>query len=228
MTRPARRRTWWIVALLVLVAVVLFTPCGGYIWDGRFRPAEHRLKFEDEAGRPVPGVTLQVLTKAGGICYLYPVNEFVPDQTPTSDANGEMVFHHVAIYLEFGGHENRNLVGMDFGDQAPQYECVFLRDGREVHRVWYDELRPRGDYDRQQFVTRRWEYPDWSVREFKERGNSSSHIRRLFDANGDGRFDREEATAANYFDVRLNDCLERGPEEISFALVERTIVVRKR
>jgi hypothetical protein len=228
-THPRRRHHRWLIGLLIVVAVVLFTPCFGIIWDGGFPSTEFRLKFVDEAGQPVPGVALRVLTKAGGECHLYPVNEFLSDQTPTSDAHGEMVFHHVPIYVEFGGTTYYNLVGMKFGYTAPQYECVFLLDGQEVHRVWYDDLQSLRDRNREQTVTRRREYPDWTVRKWEECGRDSSRVRDLFDANGDGEFDKEEGAAAWYFDVRLGDPLEHGgAEDIKFTLVERTITVRRR
>jgi hypothetical protein len=56
-----------------VVAAVLLVPFQGIIWDGGFQSTEYRLKFVDEAGPPVAGVTLQVETQVGGICHVYPV-----------------------------------------------------------------------------------------------------------------------------------------------------------
>jgi hypothetical protein len=100
----------------VLAAAVAFVPFQGIIWDGGFKSAEYRLRFVDAAGRPITGVTLRVLTKAGGACPFYPVDEFHPDRPPMSAADGMLVCHHSGNGLEFGGREHYNLVGMRFDE----------------------------------------------------------------------------------------------------------------
>ena len=107
--------------ILGLVAIVLLAPIQEIVWDGGFPSTEYRLTFVDEAGRPVPGVTLRMETHADGVSYLYPVDEFLPDQAPTSDADGRMVFHHTGQGIEFGGHDRSNLLGVEFEKTlAPQ------------------------------------------------------------------------------------------------------------
>src|SRR6476660_5377232 len=88
--RTAWRVTGYLFAGLGLAAAVVLVPFQRSIWDGGVTSAEYRLTFVDETGGPVPGVTLKIETEAGGVCYLYPVDEFVPDQAVTSGADGRM------------------------------------------------------------------------------------------------------------------------------------------
>jgi hypothetical protein len=173
-------------------------------------------------------VELRVLTQAGGLCHLYPIDEFLPDQAPTSDAEGRMVFHHAGESVEFGGREFSNLFGKRFGEtDNPQYVCVFSVAGREVHRVRYDDLLPRGGRDLLPTVTRAWQRSDWPMREYAVHHDEWSARRlRLFDGNGDGRLDREERTAAAYFEWVLERSeFDHGKRDIEFLVVARTITV---
>lgn len=194
-----RPRWLWLGGLIA--AAVLFAPIQTIYWDGGFSDEEYQIRFIDPSGNPVPDVTLRVQTRAGGASYLYPVNEFLPDTAPTSDADGRMVFHHASLAIEYGGRESANLVGMRFGQsRAPQYDCVFLRAGREVHRLPFDEVRLRGASDRAPEVRRTWQPSDWCRREFiAHHERWEQRELELFDTNGDGQLDREEATARRYF-----------------------------
>lgn len=217
-----------ILGVLGLAAAIFLVPFQGVIWDGGFPSTEYRLTLIDEAGRPVPGVTLQVETQAGGICYVYPVDEFVPDETITSDADGRMVFHHVSDAIEFSGHESADLLGMSFGDTgAPTYVCVFRLGGREVHRLKFGDLQPHGDWDQWRSVTRTWQHPDWPFREYADhRPDWSNHRRRLFDVNGDRELDREERVAAGHFDRVVYDAeFEGRTRDVRFFVVERRITI---
>lgn len=134
--KTSRGCVWALVGVAVVIAIV---PWQGIIWDGGFPDIECRLKFVDSEDRPVPGVALTVFTKAGGVCHYYPIDEFVPDKPVVSDDGGQMVFHHASVFLEFGGHEYTNLLGMRFGEtKAPHYECAFTHHGREVFRTKYN------------------------------------------------------------------------------------------
>lgn len=228
MSRAAWKRRGCLLCLLGLAAAVALVPFQGIIWDGGFASAEYRLTFVDGSGKPVPGVVLRVLTRAGGECPLYPIDEFLPDRAPTSDADGRMVFHHAGEGLEFGGREGSNLLGMRFGEtDAPQYVCAFSVAGREVHRVRYDDLRPRGERDRLARVTRPWQNSEWPSREYAAHHGEWPALRlRLFDGNGDGELDREERTAAGYFSrVMERSDFDRRGRDIEFLVVERTITV---
>lgn len=227
MARTVWKRRGCLFCLLGLAAAVALVPFQGLIWDGGFRSAEYRLTFTDESGRPVPGVKLRVLTQSGGVCHFYPINEFLSEQTPTSDSEGRMVFHHASETLEFSGREYSNLLGMRFGEtDSPQYVCVFLLDEREVHRVRYGDLAPRWDHSAK--VTREWQHSEWPMREYLAHQDEwYAHLGRVFDANGDGNLDREESTAAGYFNqVMARTERDRGKHDIEFAVVERTIIVR--
>jgi hypothetical protein len=221
-------KTRFILGLVALAATIVLVPFQEKIWDGGFPSTEYRLTFIDAVGRPVSGVTLPTETRAGGVCYLYPVDEFVTDEAPASDADGRMVFHHVGDHLEFGGREHSNLLGMRFGvEGAPQYVCVFRVAGREIHRLPYDELYPRGDRDSLPTVTRTWQSPDWPKREYvAHRAEWSDYRRRLHGANGDGKLDREESVAARHFDRVIIDAEAEGEKrDIRFFVIERTITI---
>jgi hypothetical protein len=211
------------------MAAVALAPCQTIIWDGGFEDAEYRLRFVDSTGRPVPGVTLQVLTQAGGVCHLYPVNEFLPDSTPTSDVDGRMVFHHRAHYLEFGGGDRLSLIGVRLtAAGAPQYVLVFDRGGREVARRGYNELRPRPDGEYWTEV-RHWHHGGWPAREILARRDEQEDARRfrLFDGDRNGILDREELVAARYFEWALQYRLDpdRAPRDVAFPIIEHAVVL---
>lgn len=222
--KTSRRR--WPYVLAVAAAAFLLVPFQGIIWDGGFDSAEFRLRFADPSGRPVPGVTLRVETAAGGTSYFYPVNEFLPDECPTSDADGMVVFHHVSGGMEFSGREHSNFVGMQFGEtKAPQYVCVFSLGGREVARIRYDDLRERGRHENRPTVTRTWRQPEWAWREYMDHQDDWKSLElRLFDGNKDGVLDREERTARGYFVHKLGcDSPEREEKEVTYTIYERTV-----
>lgn len=230
---PARRptitgRRGCLFGCFALAATILFAPFQKSIRDGGFLSTEYRVTFVDEVGRPIPGVTLQVKTQAGGVCYVYPVDEFVLDQSVESDVDGRMVFHHVSDAVEFSGHESINLLGMSFGDPgAPEYTCVFRLGELEVHRVGFGELQPRGDWDQRPTVTRTWQHPDWLFNEYAaHRADWTNRRRLLFDVNGDGELDREERVAAAHFDRVVYDAEFDGRNRnVQFFVVKRTITI---
>src|SRR5262249_27564 len=220
--RFARYVCLW--GLIFVVAAVLFAPIERIIWDGRFPDAEYRIKFVDGEDHPVPGVTLQVQTQAGGVCHLYPVSDFLPNQVPTSDADGNMLFPHASSRaFEFGGRDYKCLAGITWKkDKVPQYDCVFFLNGTEVYRARFHALLPR-DRDRLPSIARTWKQGDWALREFVSHSDDwQRHRERLFDVNRDGELDREERVAAHCFDRSM----DREEKKIEFRIVERTIVIR--
>jgi hypothetical protein len=215
---------WALIGCAVVIALV---PFQGLIWDGKFPDVECRLKFVDGTNKPVPGVALTVLTKAGRECHFYPVDEFVPEQPVVSDTEGRMMFHHSSKFLEFAGHEYPNLIGMRFGQtSAPRYDCVFVLDGREVFRTPFNFYKREWNEFRQPTVQRAWR-PPWDVTKHGPRAEEDfgAWRYRLFDANHDGVLDREEVTAANYFEWRLHEVTAGNAGERTFLVVERTIVI---
>jgi hypothetical protein len=226
MTRSRRRAVWWLVLLFALVALVLLAPIQRSIGDGGFPSAEYRLTFVDTSGRPVPEVGLRVEMANGGVSYLYPVDEFVPDHVPTSDADGRMVFHHTSGGLEFSTHERGNLLGMWFGSEgSPKYVLVFSVRGREVHRVQYHELLQWSDLDGSARVKQAWKATGWPTREYAaHQADWSAYRNRLFDADGDGQLDREERVARGYFErVMLESDPVPGTRDIEYYVIERRI-----
>jgi hypothetical protein len=227
--RIGRGCAWTLGGLAALFALV---PWQGCIWDGGFPNVECRLKFVNANNKPVPGVTLTVLTNAGGVCHFYPVDEFVPDRPVVSDAEGRMVFHHTAGGLEFAGHESYNLFGMRFGEtSAPRYQCVFSLDGREVFRTPFNFHRREWAGFRQPAVNRIWP-PPWDLAKHglqldDDLDQWQARLMRLFDSNNDGKLDREEATAANYFERQQRFVREAAekPTERGYDVVARTIVI---
>lgn len=211
-----------------LVAAVALIPFHGILWDGGFPSLEAQLTFVDNQDRPVSGVKLTVLTRAGGTCHFYPVDEFLPDQALVSDAEGRMVFHHTAVFVEFSGFESRNLIGMRFGESsAPHYECVFSLNEREVFRTPFNFHRSEWEAFRQPNVTRPWQPPwAWNKHGPREGEDHDAWKFRLFETNGDGKLDREEGTAARCFVWTFGDKeFEGKPIERGFQVVKRKIVV---
>jgi hypothetical protein len=225
--QPGRwvRRTAWVV--FGLLAALLLIPFQRWSWDSHFPSIEYRLRFVDADGRPVPGVRLDVFTQAGGRSYLYPVDEFVPGNPVVCDADGRMTFHHRGLTYECGGRTRVNLLGLQFhSGEAPQYDCVFTLDGREVRRVRYNSLSPK-DWPNLPTVERPWVRPAWVVEEMIRMADADdAEGTRFFDSNRDGQLDREERTARRYFLVvsERND----PPKPFEFAAVEYTIVVPNR
>ncbi|MBN9121036.1 MAG: hypothetical protein J0I06_18110 [Planctomycetes bacterium] len=222
--KAGRGCVWALAGAAGLIALV---PWQGIIWDGGFPDIECRLRFVDETGKPLPGVTLKVVTKTGGVCHFYPVDEFVPETAVVSDADGRMTFHHSAKYLEFSGHEYRNFFGMRFGKtRAPRYDCVFMHGEREVFQTPFNFHQREWDQFQQPTITRpRTPWNTTAYGRLPEEDFTSWQLR-LFDANRDGILDREEKTAASYFTWRLGEEeFAEKPTGQSFRVVERTVVV---
>lgn len=215
-----------LVIATVLGALVALVPVQTIRWSGAFADAEHRLTFRDSTGKPVEGVMLKVRTQKGGESYFYPVDEYLPDQGPRSDANGELVFHHARHMIEYGGTDRLSLLGVElWTEDAPQYECVFLFRDKEVHRASFRALSayvsPRAE---SATVTRTWTFPNWDRAKYLPTADESSeeHERRLFDGNRDGKIDRDERIALRLVDRGMESPWVR---EIQFRVIESTIVI---
>ena len=204
----SRTKTGCVWGVVVLAAVIALAPVHTVRWSGGFPGGEYRLTFVDQSGRPVPGVTLRVETKAGSVCHLYPVNEFLPGQTPTSDAEGRMTIHHVGG-LEFGGTDTGCLLGIWYRrDRAPEYMCVFSLGDREVHRMRYSGLHTPG-VNHSVFVVE-WDETVGPVRELlADQGDWEACERRLFGEIWNSEFDREQRVARTYFPPRCRAAREQ-------------------
>lgn len=220
-TGIGRGCVWTLVGVAILIALIPFK-C--IIWDGGFPDIECRLKFVDGDSKPVPGVTLTVFTRSGTPCHFYPIDEFVPDQPVVSDADGQLVIHHSANYLEFGGRTYQNLIGMGFGGNAPHYDCVFTHGGREVFRTPFNFHRREWDGFRKASVTREWSRP-WDEKRHGPHPDEefTAWERRLFGGKARAEMDRDERIAAGNFQRQF--FREPKMQEIQFIVVERTVVI---
>ena len=228
MRRSARIHRGCCWALLAFAVVVAVAPIQCIIWDGGFPDVEYRMTFVDGNGHPVQGVTLQVLTPAGGASYFYPVDEFLPDQAPTSDAGGRMTFHHTTVGLEFAGRDYCNVLGIKLWGTggAPHYACVFRHGESEVARLQFNSLRPKGDeYDNLPSVTYRHPFPSEDLIRFAPRRERDSERWEPahFDMNRDGIIDGWERLATRIFARRLNR--ELLDTDRSYPIVERVVTV---
>jgi hypothetical protein len=237
-----RRPVRWgcVLGLIGVVVIVALVPIQVIVWDGGFPDIECRLRFVDSHGKPVPGVTLTVLTQAGGACYLYPVDEFILDQPVVSDAEGWMVFHHVSPGLEFSGRDYHSLLGITLSrDSAPHYDCVFSLRDREVFRTPFNFHSQDWDQFQKARLTRSWVPPAYDLRITEYLEDDRAWRLRMFDANKDGALDREERIAAACVERILAREIHRSaahkqgdqwtykPQalEVAFQVVERTIVI---
>jgi hypothetical protein len=164
------RRYWFFV--LIGIIVVTWCLCARSVsyWQGGFIEAEYRVTFRDDRGNPVRDVELVVLAADGQGSYCYPVSDYCPGKLPLSDEHGDLLFHHVACPVEFGGrceHSWGGLVRSGYCT-APEYWCVFRLDGREVYRIAYKTLDSAATavatpgasrHDPKQFVLRDWNGP---------------------------------------------------------------------
>lgn len=227
MSRAARVRRGCVWALIGIAVLIALVPFQCIIWDGGFSDVECRLKFVSGDGKPVSDVVLTVLTKGGTVCHFYPVDEFVPDRPIASDAEGLIVFHHSTEWgLEFGGREYHNLIGMRFGDTtAPQYDCLFTHNGREVFRTpfnfthareWKEFHKPK--------VTRQWSPPWDEDKHGPQPGEAVKQwTQRHFGSKPREKMDRELRTAAGNFERQF--FREPRSRETQFHVVERTILI---
>jgi hypothetical protein len=205
-----------IIGLVGFALAIAFAPTVTIIWDGGFSSQEYQLTILDEQGRPVSGVTLRVQSQGGDTSYFYPINEFLPDQTPTSDSDGRMIFHHVANYLEFSGRDHCNFFGLRIWSEggAPQFDCIFLRNGQEVSRLHYNQLRLRFDDERKAAkVKRAFPLPGWPR-------DQSLLLHQDYQ-----KLSREQRISENYLSWMVDKEERMNKKEIEFPIFERTITI---
>jgi hypothetical protein len=217
---------------LLLIGFVSLTVTS-VIWDGGFSEAEYRITFVDDNGQPIEGIKLKVQDKLGTVYYYYPVSDFSPSRTPTSDQSGVLVFHHVDTGVEFGGRCAQLFWFFPIGQcNTPQFVCRFLLNDKDVYHCLYHELEHSAKATNE-IASRTWKWTDYfrqplemSLREFEEKLMSDC------DHNRDGKINAEEGSQYHALIVPL-DCLEhldRGPkcntEEFHFPVLESTIVIK--
>jgi hypothetical protein len=81
--------------LVILISLVgLASAINFWTGEGAYPNTEFELTFEDQAGKPVRGVQLLIDDQGGRPLYHYPITDYEPGNTPTSNEIGVMVFHH--------------------------------------------------------------------------------------------------------------------------------------
>jgi hypothetical protein len=207
-------------------------------WDGSYGVAEFQMVFQDRDRQPVEGIELRVEDRRGRTFYHYPVTDYLPDQVPTSDSNGLMVFHHADSGIEYGGR-CWFLFGLFPVDErpGPVYVCRFLHRGGEVYRIPFrvlDSWRRTGEQVPK--VKRQWRRSDWPMSQLllpNGVDDRRARVMKLFDLDGDGEFDPEEGAAwhagTNWKEEEAAIARLKGEdpvEEVEFPLVRRTVIIQ--
>lgn len=227
------------IALVLLGLLGFFSP--KELWDGGYLQAEYQITFRYPDGRPVEGVQLRVEDQRGHTFYHYPVTDFLPDRSPTSDTAGRMVFHHASDGLEFGGKcwLFYGLIPVE-EQPSPVYVCRFLQRGGEVYRVRYGEINSwrSGTWDEVEKVKRRWKRSQWPASQLLSTQDESydayhARILKIFDLDGNGKLNPEEGAAYGAGTRWRNEEAaiarlkgEDPEEEIEFPVVRRTVTIR--
>jgi hypothetical protein len=227
---------------LVLGLFGILSQVNMIIWDGGYLDAEYQLTFQDPNGQPIEAIELRVEDRLGHSYYHYPVTDFLPDQVPTSDSNGLMMFHHVSEATEFGGRCWLLFCFIPVEEHpAPEYVCRFLYRGQEIYQVQYHELNSwrEGNRDEVEKVKRRWKRPDWPASQILQMQIQSNNdmynarVRKFFDLDGDGKLNSEEGAAyqegTNWRNEEAAIARLKGEdpeEEIEFPIVRRTLTIR--
>jgi hypothetical protein len=239
--RKKRPFVFWLVVAVIfggVSAAALLVPVRDITWDGGWPAEEYSFTFRDQHGRPVEGVRLRVENEAGTNFYYFPVADYKPEQTPTSDADGVLVFHH-SSFTWLSGQMKQVFSWSKFGwvwvevsRPLPVYVCRFLLNDKEVYRVRYNDLNNTGG----QQVKRRWRWPSLDYVEntvFRGEQPGSEQGWNLFDSNGDGHLDVEEMFLARaeiddyYRALQASQNKKADEEELSFLRVERVVTIER-
>lgn len=135
------RKIWvFVIGGIVVLGFVSYLTTEVH-WDGGFLTAKFQMRFRNSLNEPVKGVMLLVEGKDGKPLYDFPVDDFTEGSVPTSNEEGELVFHHVSNGLEFGGKRAYIFWLIPVGAcSGPEVNCRFLLNGSEVYRVPFAEL----------------------------------------------------------------------------------------
>jgi hypothetical protein len=229
---------------LIIVGIIALLGVASYltdlmIADGGYSQAEFQITFKDSSGNAIEGIDLRVEDQAGNNYFYYPVTDYGPGQTPSSDASGVMVFHHVANGLEYSFRMWHCFwIFPVYEQRPPVFICRFLNRGQEVHRTTYSEVDWwRGTWDEVPKVKRMWKWTSWPPAELEQREGEdyeawSAREFRFFDRNGNGKLEPEEAAAFNaclHFPTGEIALARLGiapiVEEREFPIIQRTITV---
>lgn len=150
-----------LVIALAIIAVALVSLARKEVWDGGFQQIEYRVTFLDENSQPLKDVQLRVLDDQGNTTFGYPVTDFTDECIPASDENGTMIFHHVSLGMEFGGHCHYLFWMIPIGTCfPPKYTLHFLLSARPIASFAYTDLESPGHmagWKNLPKITRKWE-----------------------------------------------------------------------
>jgi hypothetical protein len=222
------RKLGCILGVCAFVLLILIAPIQTVRWDGGFEDREYQLTFLDEKRTPIPNITLRVQTQSGSTCYFYPVDEYFPEGTPTSDSDGRMVFHHVNHGAEYGGVDQYNLLGFCLWcESAPQYDCIFIHDKKVVHRLRFNKLPYQSELSiKSSSIIRQWSFPNWPQFRYippVEDKDWGSYERRLFNGDRNQKLEREQRIGSRILSHGVE--LASWTREIEFSVVARTITI---
>lgn len=212
-------------------------------WGGSYGylQLEYELTFTDTSGNPIEGVELRVEDPRGNEFFCFPVTDYLPGQTPRSDKDGVMRFHHVPSGVEWDNYGYSLFWCIPVqSTRSPVYVCRFFIDGAEIDRVPYSQL-PYWDWPgrgREQVpkVKRTWNWSATIPNEitYKPDDTLDSHyarLRRFFHDEGDEKPNREVSVAFRNVErlvSKLGTVRPNGQEEIEdieFPVIRRTVVV---
>jgi hypothetical protein len=226
-----------------VAAVFAFASYETTRWGGScgYVQIEHELTFVDSIGNRNNGVELRVEDQRGNEFFCFPVTDYLPGQKPKSDKDGVIRFHHVHTAVEWDNYGWSLFWCIPVQTtKSPVYVCRFLRDGKEVHRVRYNDLPdwdwPSKGWEQVPKIKRSW---NWSAMipneiKYKEQDTEESYYSRLrffFNDRGKGLPTREVRVASRNA-MKLPFELERAGadkqeavEEIEFPVIRRTITI---
>jgi hypothetical protein len=213
-------------------------------WGGSYGylQLEYELTFKDLSGNPIEGVALKVEDQRGKEFFCFPVTDYLPGQTPKSDKQGVMRFHHVSAMVEWDNY-GWSLFWL-FPIQttrSPVYVCRFLHGGKEVHRVFYGELPdwdwPGRGWEDVPKVKRQWNWSAIVPEEIIYRAEDTdetyrSRLKVFFHQDDNNKPNREGVIACRNA-CRLLEKLggararkQEPAEDLDFPVIRRTITVQ--
>lgn len=231
--RIPRARVLLLIGFFTLGSLAYISYHMTRVWScGRLPDARFAIRFVDAADRPLEGVRLRVCHASGGPIYGYPVTDFTPNHTPTSDRTGLLVFHHFGNRgIEFCG-STRSLfwcIPID-DDGAPEYLLKFLKHDHVIHETSLRDLRKdlnESNAIAVDFPLEAWR--DWNTAPTADVGEWYYHsLRNDFDVDKDGRFDRSELVALqntvdHFDDIQRNDAGTQPLQAVMLRIFETAV-----
>jgi len=130
--------------IFTLISIVLLQGCVSTNRDGAFHSADFIYTFVDRDGKPVEGISLEVINSEEKLSFNYPVKEFIGENSVLSNSQGILKFSHLNKGLEFGG-ECFGFGIFKYGAcSAPEFKVIFKLKNKEIYSIKYNELSDLG------------------------------------------------------------------------------------